>query len=59
MRPVGEPLHAAKSSLPRVQAGHTFEVLEDAETVEFSPMTEYKRHMQMVVLSAAGSREKR
>jgi hypothetical protein len=31
-----------------VQGGHTFEVLEDAETVEFSPTEPYKAHMARI-----------
>ena len=31
-----------------VPAGHRFQVLEDAETVEFSPTTEYRHHMDTV-----------
>ena len=31
-----------------IPAGHTFQVLEDAETVEFSPTAEYRQHMEKV-----------
>ena len=31
-----------------VSAGHTFEVLEDAETVEFSPTWLYREHMSKI-----------
>lgn len=31
-----------------IPPGHTFTVLEDAETVEFSPTEEFKRHMEKV-----------
>jgi hypothetical protein len=31
-----------------VPAGHTFYVLEDAETIEFSPTREYDEHMEIV-----------
>ena len=31
--------------------GHTFQVLEDADTVEFSPPAPYKRHMEKVAAS--------
>lgn len=31
-----------------ITPGHTFEVLEDAETVEFSPKAEYEAHLRKV-----------
>lgn len=36
-----------------VPAGHTFHVLEDAETVEFSPTAAYKQHMDKVARNMA------
>ena len=36
-----------------VPPDHTFHVLEDAETVEFSPTAPYKRHMEMVAANMA------
>lgn len=36
-----------------VPAGHTFHVLEDAETVEFSPTAAYKQHMDKVARNTA------
>jgi hypothetical protein len=43
-----------------VPPGHTFQVLEDAETVEFSPAAEYDRHLETVArnLDAAAGRER-
>jgi mannose-6-phosphate isomerase-like protein (cupin superfamily) len=40
-----------------VPAGHTFEVLEDTETVEFSPTAEYRRHMATVAKNMGASRD--
>jgi hypothetical protein len=36
-----------------VPAGHTSQVHEDAETVEFSPSAAYKQHMDKVTKSMA------
>ena len=36
-----------------VPPGHTFQVLEAAETVEFSPTAEYERHMEKVARNLA------
>ena len=39
-----------------IPPGHSFTVLEDAETIEFSPTLEYNRHMEEVAknMEAAG-----
>jgi mannose-6-phosphate isomerase-like protein (cupin superfamily) len=39
--------------------GHTFAVLEDAETVEFSPTGPYRRHMETVSRNMAALRSQR
>jgi hypothetical protein len=39
-----------------IPPGHVFEVLEDAETVEFSPTGAYREHMDRVVSNIAKSR---
>lgn len=36
-----------------VPPGHKFDVLEDAQTVEFSPTREYQEHMQKVAANMA------
>lgn len=36
-----------------VPPGHTFQVLEDAETVEFSPTSEYRQHLERVANAMA------
>ena len=38
-----------------IPPGHTFSVLEDTETVEFSPTAEYKKHMEGVATKIAGA----
>jgi hypothetical protein len=37
--------------------GHTFEVLEDARTVEFSPTDAYKAHMEKVAANILNARQ--
>jgi hypothetical protein len=39
--------------------GHTFHVLEEAETVEFSPTAEYRRHMELVARNMEAASRKR
>jgi hypothetical protein len=38
-----------------VQPGHKFQVLEDTETVEFSPTAEYRRHVEKVAQAMKGA----
>jgi mannose-6-phosphate isomerase-like protein (cupin superfamily) len=38
-----------------IPAGHTFQVLEDTETVEFSPTAEYRQHMEKVAKNMAAT----
>jgi hypothetical protein len=40
-----------------VPAGHTFHVLEDAETVEFSPTAEYTAHLEKVARNMAAEQQ--
>jgi hypothetical protein len=37
-----------------IPAGHTFQALEDSETVEFSPTAEYRAHIEKVARKMAG-----
>jgi hypothetical protein len=36
-----------------IPSGHTFHVLEDAQTVEFSPTAAYRQHMELVAANMA------
>jgi hypothetical protein len=38
-----------------IPPGHTFQVLDDAETAEFSPTAEYRQHMDKVAQTIAAA----